>query len=943
MQLIQGSSLSGMQQVMTRDEKVRAVQQVAEALHAAHSQGLIHRDIKPGNILVERRPDGTFFPFLMDFGLVKEVNASTQTSTGGIEGTPAFMAPEQARGESRTLDARADIYGLGATLYGVLAGRPPFLGSSADVLLAVLLSDAPRLRSFDPAIAPALETIVHKCLEKEPTQRYATAQELAADLGRFLDGERIAARPPGLLRRLGRFIQRRKLLAAVSATVLLAALVLGGVALRLRIQAATQARLAQQLGQQITQMEWVLRSARQLPLHNLDREKSIVRARLQALRAELSSYGAASRGLAHDAIGRGHLALREYPEALVELQQAQAQGVHSPDLHYALGIVLGKHFEQAMYEARLAGGGDWAQKKLKEFEPKYLQPALDALARGRSVKLDAPQYLEGLIAFYRRDYAEALRQADAAIAQAPWLYEARKLQGDVHLEQALQTRDHGKYEEAEKHFAAAVSRYTEASQIGNSDPEVYEGLAESWVRQVEMAAMRGKSVENAYVLAINVSEKILTAVPNSLAGNLKKAFSILIFPMGEDATKNSQRLREGIRAAEAAHLMDPRNPYATEVLAGLLMTMSNINLQNTSVSESGLRRAIELLEPVVRDNPQFLWGINDLGLIYQSLAELEQRIGRYSAKDNLVNAMEKYADAEALDPGYQNAVLNAISAGIHMVSEAVNRAELIAISDDAESLIVKCLSVNKEQAMCSALYGQIMARLAYRSFYAGLDAEAWLKRALDNLQNVRARLPWQRIEQHAALAHVVEAGVRLRQGRAAGPSLAAAREDLARCFKIAAEDATCRALAAQVEWAMADSLAAEGKPRLPALSEALARARLATTSRERLPESWWTLGESHLRLARAHAATPRLRDAHIRDGLAALDGAFAINPSHAPSRATQGALYLLRAQATTDRAAQAKDAQQAVRAVEQALARDPLLSASQASLLSQARSLAAAP
>lgn len=225
---------------------------------------------------------------------------------------------------------------------------------------------------------------------------------------------------------------------------------------------------------------------------------------------------------------RGHLALREYPEALAELKQAQTDGIDSPELPYALGITLGKHFEQAMYEARLAGGGDWAQKKLKEFEPTYLQPALLALARGRAVKLDAPQYLEGLIALYRRDYSEALKQADAALAQAPWLYEAYTLQGHVHLEQALQTRDRGQYEQAEKHFTAAVARYAEASTIGASDPEVYEGLAEAWVRQVEMVRDRGQPTDAADQAAKRASDKISIAAPESIAGPLKKAFATLL-------------------------------------------------------------------------------------------------------------------------------------------------------------------------------------------------------------------------------------------------------------------------------------------------------------------------------------------------------------------------------------------------------------------------------
>src|SRR5262249_55959068 len=138
MQLIVGSSLAGLQQVMTREQKVRAIKAVAEALHAAHLNGVIHRDIKPSNIMLERREDGSFWPYLLGFGSAREMQGCSQTTTGGIQGTPAFMAPEQARGEPQLLDARTDVYGLGATLYSALCGRPPFVGPSTDVLMAVL-------------------------------------------------------------------------------------------------------------------------------------------------------------------------------------------------------------------------------------------------------------------------------------------------------------------------------------------------------------------------------------------------------------------------------------------------------------------------------------------------------------------------------------------------------------------------------------------------------------------------------------------------------------------------------------------------------------------------------------------------------------------------------------------------------------------------------------
>ena len=163
---------------------------------------------KPGNIMVEQRPDGSFWPYVMDFGLAREVDSGGPAGT--IEGTPAFMSPEQARGELNRPDARTDVYGFGATLYALLAGRPPFLGSSTEVLLDVLLNDPPPCAASIPG-AGRPETLVRKAMQKEPADRYPSAWALAGDLSRYLDGEPISVRPPTSRERLRRWIGKHRI------------------------------------------------------------------------------------------------------------------------------------------------------------------------------------------------------------------------------------------------------------------------------------------------------------------------------------------------------------------------------------------------------------------------------------------------------------------------------------------------------------------------------------------------------------------------------------------------------------------------------------------------------------------------------------------------------------------------------------------------------------
>ncbi|MBM79222.1 MAG: hypothetical protein CMJ78_01355, partial [Planctomycetaceae bacterium] len=206
-------------------EAAAITQQVCEAIAYAHSQNVIHRDLKPANVLI----DGTGQAKVTDFGLAKKTDAdSGLTGTGQILGTPGYMPPEQASGETDTIGPAADIYSLGAILYALLTGRPPFQSANVmDTLVAVLEQEPVSPRQLNPALDQDLETICLKCLEKDAGRRYATTDELVAELGRYLNGEPIHARPIGKLERGWRWCKRKPALAGLGGLAVLLLLTLG--------------------------------------------------------------------------------------------------------------------------------------------------------------------------------------------------------------------------------------------------------------------------------------------------------------------------------------------------------------------------------------------------------------------------------------------------------------------------------------------------------------------------------------------------------------------------------------------------------------------------------------------------------------------------------------------------------------------------------------------
>ncbi len=195
---------------------------VARAIEYAHGRGILHRDLQPGNILLDARGE----PLVSDFGLAKMLGDNSDlTQSLTTFGTPGFTAPEQADGSAADLTALADIYSLGAVLFNLLAGRAPFIGGSAvSVIRKAADTTAPRLRTLAPATDRDLETIVGRCLERDPRARYQSAGDLAQDLERWLEGRPIVARPVLPPAQLWRWSRRNPVLASAGIACLLLAM-----------------------------------------------------------------------------------------------------------------------------------------------------------------------------------------------------------------------------------------------------------------------------------------------------------------------------------------------------------------------------------------------------------------------------------------------------------------------------------------------------------------------------------------------------------------------------------------------------------------------------------------------------------------------------------------------------------------------------------------------
>lgn len=244
MEFVDGQSLRDKlnERPLANRETARMLLAITDAVAYAHEQGIVHRDLKPANVMLSL----TGQPLVTDFGLAKHLGVDDQmTTTGQILGTPSYMSPEQASGEAKKVGQLADVYALGAILYTMLTGRPPFQAANPmDTVLQVIRQPPVSPRELNPDVDQDLETICLKCLEKEPASRYESARAVAEELQRYLDGVPIVARPINALERTWRLCKRHPAVAVLTCALFVTLLAGSLISLRYAIRANRKAEQA---------------------------------------------------------------------------------------------------------------------------------------------------------------------------------------------------------------------------------------------------------------------------------------------------------------------------------------------------------------------------------------------------------------------------------------------------------------------------------------------------------------------------------------------------------------------------------------------------------------------------------------------------------------------------------------------------------------------------
>jgi eukaryotic-like serine/threonine-protein kinase len=593
LQLVEGRSLAELAKALSVEEKVELLRQTAAGLHAAHQQGLVHRDIKPGNVLVEELPTGRR-ALVTDFGLARAEDAGLSRS-GQPPGTLDFMSPEQLLGPGPA-DYRSDIYALGATLYATLAGRPPFRSATPEpnedrqMLVRIAEDDPPPLPPPSPR---ELSVIAARAMEKDPASRYPTAEALGEDLARFQRGEPIQARPPTLGTRARKWVRRNPALARGLALAIVAVLLAGGHALWTARRATLAALEAARLGALAESMEADLRMEYLAPPHDLRPAKTRLRTEVDPLRP-----GAAKGGPASFALGKGLQLLGEWEGARAAFQRAWDTGLQTPAVAEGLGKTLAALYRQGRELAIDTLPPAKREERLRALQAELRDPAVRMLARGGISGWRADSWA-ATVALLEEDFPAARDHAARVLAADPGRYEALGTEAEAWLGEAAQRSMKDDGEGALAVLAKAESSLTRALEFGRSDPQLASDLVQLHAQRMQQLTKRTQPLEAEGAALSAALERVSLLDPDDstpflMRGDaaLRRAQNLLpaaMLPLAEEA------LRQFRRAAE----LRPGDPRSHSRI-GSAATLRAYALQELGQLDSALAAAREGLTALDR-------------------------------------------------------------------------------------------------------------------------------------------------------------------------------------------------------------------------------------------------------------------------------------------------------------------------------------------------------
>ena len=649
MELVQGDDILTFadNNQLNIEQRIILFKQVCDALSYAHAHGVIHRDIKPGNLMVNQ--DNVIK--LLDFGIASADELQKLTMTGAILGTPGYMSPEQAKGLNHQLDRRSDIFSLGVLLYKLLKKDMPFQAESISEISFKIIHDEPTLMGAE--IPTDLQAITFKCLEKKVEARYQSVKQLNQDLDAYLNGDIISARRITFFGRLGKKIKKHPAISSLITAAIVATVLGIGYGINQTYETLRKVQIAEKHLSKAQEIKAKVRRMHMMPFHNILKEKKEILIELEELKHDIQINGSDATGLSSFALGSAYLSLGMPNKAFSYLKQAEEKGWKSSELSSEIGLILAKRWWNILEDAKKINDKEKKQSFLAKEKESIYMPAIEYLNKAKK-DLSTSNFLSAYIYHLEKDFDKAIIAIEKEVSINPWHYEAYRLAHNIYVSKFHYINRKEGYEVAKYNLTKALGFINQALDIARSDPENYEKECTVFARDIQNHYVYNPDkIDETFDLGINSCNKASSLfsppLPASIYGSLQKLYrqkAKYLIANNEDA---SEFLIKGTEILKTLITQYPENITNYAEIIASIRTFVRFKIKQDESPDFLYEQALPYFDKAKQLDPNY-------PDIWYEMASLQSVLGNYNlekeeyneAQHKLNESIKNYKKSETL-------------------------------------------------------------------------------------------------------------------------------------------------------------------------------------------------------------------------------------------------------------------------------------------------------
>jgi len=687
MELVQGKDILTYadSENLNSEQRIALFKQVCDALTYAHSRGVVHRDIKPNNLMVNEY--GTIK--LLDFGIAAAEENQSLTMTGAIIGTPGYMSPEQAKGLNNQMDKRTDIFSLGVLLYKLLKKEMPFKADSVSEISYRIIHDEPTL--MGNTIATDLQAITFKCLEKKKSNRYQTVAQLSSDLNSYLSGDVISARKITAIGRLSKKVRKYPVLSSIFSVVLVITVLSIIYGVYQSISSLKKVQLAEKYTTKSQEIHSNVLRTHMMPLHDPNAEYEQYNQQIEELKIQIESDNAAESGQANYALGKAYQSMYKASLAHENFLIARNKGWDSIELITGLGETFSYKWQEALLKSKSMKDKIEKERFLEKAKKDYYEPAMHYLNLA-SQSTAEPHKLRAYIAYNEKNYPLAIENINKEIENNPWDFNALNMASQIHMLNFHKLSTENGYDTALPELVKSNQYLEKAIDIGRSFPVNYTSRCSNAGIEIQLKRFFdfGREMQSIFDSGMKYCKQALIMKPEALSPwtnmsylytnyarflekNLDDSNNLKILSIYEESIANAN---EGLK-------LHPKNEKMIGSKVQPFLSLAKYNQDDFLIAKGYYEQAINTAEQITSIN-------NKSASVYISLGLSNATYANYLSgieAENMGSLAEKhYIDAiEAFNKANQNG--NDMMGQINLAGVYYSYAELKANQDNIKESI----------------------------------------------------------------------------------------------------------------------------------------------------------------------------------------------------------------------------------------------------------------